>query len=120
MPSSTSNFNAGLLCGAAILVIAVLLILFGDRDNPMQKTRDRMQRLERAILSYVDDYNEAPESLAELKLPEEDLQDHLGEPFRYTVKEGSVTLTSYGSDKKPGGFLFKRDRQTVFELPQTK
>ena len=117
MPSSASNFSAGLIGGTAILVIAVLLILFGDRDNPTQKTRERLHRLERAVLSYVEDHKEAPKSLAELNLPEEDLQDHLGEPFLYTVKEGTVTLTSYGSDKKPGGFLFKRDRQTVFKLP---
>ena len=111
------NFSAGLAGVIAVLVIAVLLIFFGDRENPAQKTRDRLHRLEQAVLSYVETHQKAPSSLADLKLPAEALQDHLGEPILYTVADGTVTLTSYGADKKPGGFFFKRDHRVAFELP---
>jgi hypothetical protein len=111
-----SNLNAGLAGGVAVLVIATLLVFFGDHENPLQQTRDRLSRLEESILSYVKEHGEAPSSLEELDLPEEDLQDHLGEPFMYTRQEGTVSITSYGSDKKPGGHFFKRDHEVVVEL----
>ena len=120
MSSNSSNRTAFLAMGVAGLVIVVILVFFGDRENPLQESQERLDGLEQAIRAYVEIHKKAPESLLELKLPSEGLQDHLGEPFNYMVTNATVVLTSYGSDKKPGGVLFKRDHQRVIKLPSTE
>lgn len=101
--------------GTAIAVIVVLLLLFGDRENPYQETRSRLNALEAPVRAYAAEYGKPPTTLDDLSLPPEALVDHLGEPFRYEVDGPRVTLTSYGSDKKPGGILFKKDVTVSFE-----
>ena len=75
-----------------------------------------MSRLEEAVTSFVEKNGRAPEALTELGLPEKELQDHLGEPFIYRVDDGSLTLLSFGSDKKPGGHSFRRDYSVTIDL----
>lgn len=118
MTAEPSNRTAAIIVAVAALVIAGGLVFFGDLENPAQRTRDRLEHLETAILLHVSEHGSPPESLAALGLPAEQIQDHLGEPIRYAVSGGTVRLTSYGSDKKPGGFLFKRDHKRTFDLPQ--
>lgn len=102
--------------GIAILVIIVLLIFFGGNESPKQISLNRLQNLEQEVAAFIETNKRAPTDLSELGLSQEELQDHLGEPFMYTVNEHSITLLSYGSDKKPGGKFFKQDYSVTIDL----
>ena len=118
MTAGPPNRIAAIIVAVAALVIAGGLVFFGDLENPAQRTRERLEQLENVIVLYAREHGGPPESLEALGLPPEQIQDHLGEPIRYSVSGSTVLLTSYGSDKKPGGFLFKRDYKRTFDLPQ--
>ncbi|MCH6256299.1 hypothetical protein MLD52_07050 [Puniceicoccaceae bacterium K14] len=112
--------KAVLVIGIIVFAIALTLVFFGDLQNPKQISRERLTNLEQSIISYIEENGRAPQQLSALGLPEEQLQDHLGEPFIYTVTEDTVTLLSYGSDKEKGGFFFKRDYSVEIDLPLKK
>ncbi len=118
MSSSPSNKKAYFAIGIAAVTMVVLLILYGDVENPKHVSQNRLKELKQEVISFMETNKRIPTDLSELGLPEEMLQDHLGEPFKYIVDEHSITLLSYGSDKEPGGSFFKRDISTTIELPQ--
>lgn len=120
MQKPSTNKKPALFIGIAISAITVLLILFGDLKNPKDVSNNRLNELKRAVISFVETNGRAPVDLSELGLPEDKLQDHLGEPFIYTVNDHSIRLLSYGSDKKPGGNFFKGDYSVTIELPEQK
>ncbi|MDQ8188294.1 hypothetical protein [Pelagicoccus sp. SDUM812002] len=117
MSSTTSKLKLGLTIGIAALVIVLLLVFYGDVENPKKISLARMNTVEMAINSFIEANGRAPSALSELGLPEEALQDHIGEPFKYIVTEDSVTVLSYGSDKESGGSFFKRDYSVTVDLP---
>ncbi len=100
-----------------LLALGALILLFGDRENPANITRDRMALIKERILAYAETNGQPPDSLAQLGMEPSVLTDHLGEPFQYSVEDGTVTLVSFGSDKKPGGTFFKKDYIESFDLP---
>ena len=116
MPQLSTNAKSGLVLGCAALAIIILLIFNGNRENPHKLTQDRLQALEEAVVTFIQKNGRAPTALSELSLPEASLMDHIGEPFIYLVDEQSVTIITYGADKKPGGFSFKRDSTVVIDL----
>lgn len=118
MSSISKNLKTILTLGIPCLVIAILLIFFGDTKNPKEISLERMENLKDAITSFAESKQRAPVDLAELGLSGEQTQDHLGEPFKYSVSNGTVTLLSYGSDKEPGGSFFKKDFSVTFVLPK--
>ncbi len=118
MSSIPRNLKTILTIGIPCLVIAILLIFFGDTKNPKEISLDRMENLKKEITSFSESNGRAPVDLAELRLPAEQTQDHLGEPFKYSVSDGTITLLSYGSDKEPGGSFFKKDFSMTFALPK--
>ena len=117
MRSIPTNLKPYLAAGIASLVIVVLLVSYGDAENPKKVSLERLQNLEQEIAAFVAANKRAPAGLSELGLPAEQLRDHIGEPFIYRVDEGSITVLSYGSDKEPGGSFFKRDYSVTIELP---
>ncbi len=52
MSTVSANMKSGLLLGGVGLVIVVILILFGDRENPNKRTQSRLRTLEKAITSF--------------------------------------------------------------------
>lgn len=102
--------------GIAVAVIVAVVVLFGDKENPYQRTRDRMAELETAIRTFAEAHGQPPASLSDLPVDAALLNDHLGEAFQYSVDGDSVTILSYGSDKEPGGLFFKKDLELSFEL----
>lgn len=118
MPSKSKNLKPFLAIGVACLAIVVLLIFFGDAESPKQISLNRLNHLKQEISTFIEKNGRAPTALAELGLPDEQLEDHIGEPFIYTVTEKDITVLSYGSDKEPGGSFFKRDFFVTIDLPQ--
>lgn len=118
MSSKSRNLNPFIALGIASLIIVVLLIFFGDAESPKQLSLNRLENLKQEISTFVQQNGRAPTGLPELGLPEEQIQDHIGEPFIYTVENGTIKVLSYGSDKKPGGSFFKRDFWVTIDLPQ--
>ncbi len=114
LPKNTKFFAA---IAIAALAIVFLLVFFGDLKSPKQLSLDRLQEIEQQIDAFIETNGRAPAALSELGLPEETLQDHMGEPFKYIVTADSVTVLSYGSDKEPGGSFFKKDYSVTIELP---
>ncbi|MDQ8181708.1 hypothetical protein [Pelagicoccus sp. SDUM812005] len=117
MTSLSPKLKFGLAIALALSVIVALLVLFGNQENPKQVSLQRLEKLEVHIAAFVEANKRAPANLAELGLPAELLQDHMGEPFKYIVSDESVTVLSYGSDKQPGGSFFKGDYSVTIELP---
>ncbi len=113
----TQERKAILIVVVALAIIAFLLIRFGDRTSPAALTQARLHSLKSAVLAYAESHGEAPNALTDLELDAQALQDHIGEPFRYERDGAQVTIISYGSDKEPGGFFFKRDHEVTFTLP---
>lgn len=117
MRSIPSKYKPHLAIGIAGVIMVALLILYGDVENPKHVSQNRLKDLKQEIISFIETNKRAPTDLSELGLPEEQLKDHLGEPFQYIVTEKDLTLLSYGSDKKPGGSFFKRDFSVTIDLP---
>jgi hypothetical protein len=113
----TQERKAILIMVAALATIVLLLFLFGDRTSPAALTDERLYNLKTAVIAFAESHGEVPSALADLQLDAEALHDHLGEPFRYQRDGTTITITSYGSDKEPGGFFFKRDHVVKFSLP---
>lgn len=63
----------------------------------------------RQIYNAVVYRSSPPQTLAELNLPQEILQDGWGRPFQYEYRGTTCTITSYGRDGKPGGSGFDED-----------
>jgi len=116
MPTSPNNTIVYITLGCALLLIGILVFKYGNEQNPYELTKTRLQTLEHAVRTHINAQGAPPTALSELGLPEEALHDHLGEPFRYEVSEHSVTILSYGSDKKPGGLTFRKDFKAVIEF----
>ncbi|MBD5782323.1 hypothetical protein IEN85_22680 [Pelagicoccus sp. NFK12] len=106
----------GLAIGSAALTMGLLLVFYGDAESPKRVSLDRLDRIEKAITAFIETNDRVPTSLQALGLPQEDLQDHIGEPFKYIVTADSVTVMSYGSDKEPGGSFFKKDFSVTIDL----
>lgn len=118
MPSLPKNTKTVFGIGIPCLVIAVLLVLFRDIESPKQISLDRLENLKREVIAFIETNKRAPANLSELDLSPEQLQDHIGEPFKYTISDDTITLLSYGSDKEPGGSFFKRDFSVTIDLAQ--
>ena len=113
----TQERKAILIVVVALATIAILLIRFGDRSSPAFLTQERLYTLKSAVLAYAESQGEAPSALTDLQLDAEALQDHIGEPFHYERDGTKISIISYGADKEPGGFFFKRDHEVTFTLP---
>ncbi|HEX3999588.1 MAG TPA: type II secretion system protein GspG [Pirellulales bacterium] len=99
-----------------ILLLLATLVVAGceslsaslvDRVPPRALTESTERVLKRRILKYARQHDRLPPDLAALdEMPgyDNDTTDAWGNPILYTVgSDGSVTLTSFGSDGKPGG-----------------
>ena len=109
MSTNSKNIKFFASIGVGALTIVLLLVFFGDVENPKEISVQRLQLIEKTIESYIAANGEAPGSLTELDLEQGQLVDHLGEPFIYSVDDSAITVMSYGSDKEPGGSFFKKD-----------
>ena len=108
--------KAILVLGVALAVIVVLVVLYGGRERPGALTQERLITVKSAVLAYARTHGEPPGALTDLQLDAETLRDHIGEPFHYEIDGATITITSYGADRAPGGFLFKRDYQVSCTL----
>ena len=97
---------------ARTIIIAVLLVWIRceslvTRIPPKALTEGRMSVTKRRILQYAQTNDRLPQDLIALpEMPGFDTttNDAWGYPIQYSIGEdGSVTLTSLGSDGKPGG-----------------
>ncbi len=105
------------LGGMALAMIAIYYFFAAGKEHPVDTNRARMGDLKAAIIAYADRNDRLPATLDELDVPPEDLVDHIGEPYIYTPDTLTVTITSYGADKKPGGWMFTRDYTEEFPNP---
>jgi|GEM_PF-3248731 len=99
------------------VIVAGAVILHG-RKPPSVEIEDRMAALQVAIEAWYAEKGSPPETLQDLGLPEEEIQDIVKKVFQYFVSEDgtTVTLLTLGSDGKPGGKMFRADRERVFRL----
>ena len=72
--------------------------------------------MEAAVKGYAAEQGKLPERLADLGVEDAVLLDHVGGEMQYSVESGSVTILSFGSDKKPGGTFMKRDYSVTFDV----
>jgi hypothetical protein len=108
----------------AIVVVVVCLVVMGagllflrGREAPAVVTRERLAGVQAALEDWNRTHGELPGSLEELGLGDEAIRDHMGTVFEYTVaKDHTVTLTSYGTDGKPGGYMFRADSAVTFQV----
>lgn len=101
-----------------VVVMGAGLYLLRDREAPAVVTRERLAELQTAIEAWHSDKGSLPASLEELGLDDDSIRDHSGTVFEYTTAEdGTVTLTSYGVDGKPGGYMFRSDSKVSFQVP---
>jgi hypothetical protein len=107
-----------LVTGGMVVAMAAIFFLFAyGKEHPVDTNHRRMEVLEAAIIGFAGQNKRLPATLAELDVPPENLTDHIGEPYIYTPDTLTVTLTSYGADKKPGGWMFTRDYTEEFPNP---
>lgn len=103
-----------------VVCVAVLvagLLLMGDRKAPAVLTRERLEALQASIEQWSREKGRLPETLDEMGLPDQATRDLLGTDFEYAVDgDGTVTLTSYGADGKPGGLMFRSDASISFRV----
>ncbi len=103
--------------GMFIAMIAIYFFFGYGQTHPAETNHARMEIVKAAIIDYAAKNNELPATLADIELPPEALTDHIGEPYIYTPDTLEITLTSYGADKKAGGWMFKRDYVETFANP---
>lgn len=97
-------------------IVAGWLSLRG-REAPAVVTRERMANLQTAIEQWTSAHGNPPTTLQELGLGVDEICDHAGSEFRYTVDSGGrIRLISYGADGKPGGALFRADTEVNFQV----
>lgn len=109
--------KAVLILILCLLVMVVGWFLVGDKEAPAVVTRERLVELQSAIEEWSRANARLPESLEELGLADEAIRDVMGTIFEYSVAEGgTVTLTSYGADGKPGGLMFRSDHSVTFDV----
>ncbi len=103
--------------GMFVAMVAIFFFFAYGKEHPVDTNRQRMEVLKTAIIDFSGENNRLPTTLTELDVPPENLTDHIGEPYVYTPDTLTVTLTSYGADKKPGGWMFTRDYTEKFANP---
>lgn len=99
-----------------IIVIAVAAI-FGSRlTSPADVDNAAFQRAEAAIRSHYQASGTLPDALSDIDAPAETFHDRTGFPLDFQRSGKTITLTSYGGDQKPGGIMFKADKEHIFHL----
>lgn len=101
-----------------VVVISAGLFFLRDRTPPAVEIDQRLDALQVAIQEWYAEKGSPPETLEELGLPEDEIIDIALKVFQYEVGEDgqTVTLRTYGADEKPGGKMFRADRERVFTL----
>ena len=114
----TEEKKAITFVAVCVVVIVAGIFLMRDQTPPAVEIDQRMEALEVAIQEWYAEKGSPPETLQQLGLPEEEILDILKEEFQYLVSEDgtTVTLRTYGADGKPGGKMFRADRERVFSL----
>ena len=105
-----------------VLAIGAGAFFLRNQKPPSVEINDRMVALQVAIENWNAEKGRPPETLDELGLPKEEMEDVIKEVFQYSVSEDgkTVTLATYGADRKPGGKMFHADRELVFTLGESK
>ncbi|MDF1851447.1 MAG: hypothetical protein P1U85_11480 [Verrucomicrobiales bacterium] len=112
-----------------ITFVTICLVLIGagvfflkDRKPPSVEIEDRMAAIQVAIEEWYAEKGSLPETLEELGLPEEETQDIIKKTFIYSVSDDGTTVTigTLGADSKPGGKMFRADKELVFTLGEEK
>ena len=112
-----------------IIFISVCLLAIGggafflhDKKPVSVEIDDRMAAIQVAIEEWHAEKGSPPDSLEELGLPEEEIQDIIKKVFQYSVSEDGTTVTilTLGADSKPGGKMFHADKERVFTLGTAK
>lgn len=114
----TQEKKAGLFIGICALVIVALLVFARGLGSPSEADAQAFQRTEQAIRAYYASQNKAPDALADLPVEADIYSDRTGQSLVYQVEGSKVTLTALGGDQKPGGIMFKADREHVFYLTE--
>jgi hypothetical protein len=90
------------LVAGGLLFAAFALVASGGVSG--LNTLDHMMQVDRAITQYVHVHHTLPESLSDLNLPADLLEDGWGTPLQYSVTRDGAhehwTLQSAGSDKQ--------------------
>ena len=110
--------DRALVITMAVMAVALVagLIYLGDRQPRARITLERLETLKTAVTAYTKTNGAPPKVLSDLGLPSEALQDHIGEPFHYSVLvDGTVSIVSRGLDKEPGGLMFHKDYKVEFD-----
>lgn len=112
--SKEKKFN--FVLGGLVLTVVLIYFVFGrQKNNPALITADRMAALQVSVSDWAKEKGAPPQNLSDLGLPSEALEDHIGNPFTYQISGSEVTISSLGADGKPGGVMFKADRQITFD-----
>lgn len=104
------------LVAGGLLFAALALVASGG--VPAINTLDHMMQVDRAITQYVEQHHTLPDSLSDLNLPSDMLDDGWGTPLRYSVsrEEGHErwSLQSAGPDRTfdPDDMTFSGDNRT--------
>ncbi|MEM9281297.1 MAG: hypothetical protein AAGA96_05680 [Verrucomicrobiota bacterium] len=104
--------------GVCVAFIIGGMIFLSDKKPVSVEIEDRMASLQVAIEAWHAEKGSPPATLQELGLPEEEILDIMKEPFQYKVSEdgSTVTLLTFGADRKPGGKMFRADKELIFTL----
>jgi len=111
-----------LFLAVCVAVIVGGFLIFRGKKPPSVEIEDRMTAIQAAVENWHAAKGSPPDTLEELGLPEEEIQDIVKKPFLYSVSEDgtTVTLMTLGADGKPGGKMFNADREIVFSLDTEK
>lgn len=102
-----------------IALLVVILVVFAETVPPDAMTRTRMRVLEQRICKYAKDHYMLPKTLADLPSLDEPRDDSIcdgwGRTIQYeTSADGTVRLTSLGSDNATGGRRLATDITITF------
>lgn len=112
-----------------IIFISVCLVGIGagifflqDKKPVSVEIEDKMAAIQVAIEEWYEKKGSPPDTLQELGLPEEEIQDIIKNVFQYSISEDgtTVTLLTLGADAKPGGKMFRADKERTFTLGASK
>ena len=102
-----------------IAAVAFIYLKFGQPGpSPVATTISRLNALETTVIDWSKTNGKIPASLADLDLPEEQTNDHKGEPFIFSAEGRAITISSLGADGKTGGNMFNADQKVEFNIPE--
>lgn len=101
-----------------LIGIGIGIFFLKDKKPVSVQIEDKMAALQVAIEDWYAEKGSPPDSLDQLGLPEEEIQDIIKKDFLFSVSEDgeTVTIQTLGADAKPGGKMFNEDRKRVFTM----